>query len=106
MDKKFKMPVGYAAIPLALIKDKTLTPHAKVIYAYIWYLRNVLKHEPVSKLAIARDLDFDIPRTSTLINKLVAKKWLKPIVPRTSEARFQKELSEVEAMIASDALTM
>lgn len=106
MIEKFKMPAGYAAIPLALIKDKSLTSHAKVIYAYIWYVRNVVGREPESKLEISRELGFDNPATSTLINKLVKKKWLKPIVPKTSKEKWQEKLRDVEMMIVQDALNV
>ena len=52
--KTIEVPAGYTVIPIDLLRDRSIPARAKIIYANLWYMRNVEHKHPRTIAQIAK----------------------------------------------------
>ena len=74
--KIIEIPEGYTVIPIDLLRDKSIPAKAKLLYAHLWYLKNVRNFRPRSLKQLAAITNGGLSRTTELVNLLKRKKWI------------------------------
>lgn len=74
--KTIEVPAGYAVIPIDLLCEKSIPARAKLLYAHLWYLKNVKHKRPRTLRELASITGCGLSRTTTFVNLLKQKKWI------------------------------
>lgn len=74
--KTIEVPAGYAVIPIDLLRDRSIPARAKIIYANLWYMRNVEHKHPRTIAQIAKVSACGSSCVSLYVKLLKKKKWI------------------------------
>lgn len=75
LPKSIEVPAGYTVIPIDLLRDKSISSKAKLLYAHLWYLKNIQNKPPRKISQIAASFKCSFSRACAYIKELKSKQW-------------------------------